>query len=134
MGKIISLDAAERAFKDAKDRAESLQVHLNKLETEMNTLIFVKKGLEENLSILKRRQIITVAVEYRKVKEDVDKANANLVTSRINKSNMEHSIAQANKFMVECRDRYLSAIEIHKPKVIEVDFGRNSGRQDRDKK
>jgi chromosome segregation ATPase len=134
MIKTVNLDAAERAFKDAQDRAESLQTNLNRIDRDIDLLIHVKKGLDENLSILKRRQIITVAIEYRKVKEDINKANTNLTTSRINRNNIEHSLAQANKFVVECRDKYLSAMENHKPKVIEVDFGRNSGRQDRDKK
>lgn len=128
----INLDSAEREFKDATERFEALQMHTNKIESDIALLLLVKKNLEENISTLKSRQIITIAVEYKKAKEDLGKVYNNLTMLRINKNNLEHSTEQARKFLTERREIYLLALENHVSRVIEVDFGRKDDRQNGD--
>jgi hypothetical protein len=132
MNKPIDIYAAEREFKDANDRLDALQAHLYNIDNEVALLLHLKKSLQENISILKSRQIITVALEYRKAKEDLDKIYNKLTMLRINKNNLGHSVEQARKFLAERREQYLLAMEEQTPKVIEVDFGRKDDRQDGD--
>jgi hypothetical protein len=125
----FDIEIAERALKDTTERYESLLAHVYGINNEITLLLHIKKTLEENISVLKDRQIITVAVEYKRAKDDLRKVYNNLSMLRINKNNLEHSVEQARKFMVECRQRYVHAIETQSCKIIEVDFGRKSDRQ-----
>lgn len=128
----INLDSAEREFKEATERFEALQMHTGKIDSDITLLLLLKKNLEENIATLKSRQIITIAVEYKKAKEDLGKVYNNLTMLRINKNNLEHSTEQARKFLVERREIYLLALANHVSRVIEVDFGRKDDRQNGD--
>ena len=92
----------------------------------------IKKNIEENISVLKSRQIITIAIEYKKAKEDLDKIYNKLTMLRINKTNLGHSVDQAAKNLMDSREKYLHALESKVSKVIEVNFGRKDDRQDGD--
>lgn len=129
MNKIVDLDISERDLKDATDRFEALQSHVFKTANEIALVEHVRKNLEENISILKARHIITVAVEYRKAKEDLVKLLNNLTMLKLNKNGLEHSTAQARKYMEDCREKYLQVLSVQGSRVIEVDFGRKDDRQ-----
>lgn len=132
MNKIIDLDVASIELHDATNRYEAMQAHVHKVDGEIAMLVHVQKNLEANISVLKSRQIITVAVEYRKAREDLGKVHNNLTMLKLNKNSLEHSTEQARKFVVECRERYQAALSVQGERVIEVDFRRKDDRQDGD--
>lgn len=132
MNKLVDLDIAEKDLKESTDRFEAIQAHVFKTDNEIALVEHVRKNLEENISILKARHIITVAVEYRRAKEDLVKLLNNLTMLKLNRNSLEHSTAQAKKYMDECRERYLAAISVQGSRVIEVDFGRKNDRQSGD--
>jgi len=131
MNKLVDLNITEKEFKDASDRFEALQAHVFKTCNEIALVEHVKKNLQENISILKARHIITIAVEYKRAKDDLVKLHNNLTMLKINRNSLEHSTEQARKFMEECRERHLHAMSIQASRVIEVDFGRKDDRQSR---
>lgn len=126
MGKPIDLDLTEKEFKDATDKLEFLQSSLGKVYNEITLLTHLQQVLEQNISILKSRQIITIAIEYKKAKEDLDRVDNSLSMLRINRNNLEFSIEKARKVLADCRDKYIIALQYRVPKVIEVDFGRKN--------
>lgn len=130
MNKIIDLDLATRDLKEAQDRFEAMQAHVFKVSNEIALLEHVEKNLLENISILKSRHIITVAVEYKKAKDDLNKVYTNLMMLKLNKNSLEHSAKQAAKFLDDCKERHAHNLRNQGSKVIEVDFGRKNDRQD----
>ena len=130
MNKLVDLNEAERDLKEAQDRQDALSAHVSKVGNEIALVEHVIKNLQENISILKSRQIITIAVEYKKAKDDLEKLRNNLTMLKINKNSLEHSTSQAGKFLAECRERYAVTLKNQGSRVIEVDFGRNDDRQD----
>lgn len=132
MNKLVDLDIAERDLKDATDRFEALQAHVFKTSNEIALVEHVQKNLEENISILKARHIITVAVEYKRAKDDLAKLHNNLTMLKLNRNSLEHSSEQARKFMEDCREKYLHAISNQGSRVIEVDFRSKHDRQSGD--
>lgn len=126
MSKPIDLDLTEKEFKDATDKLEFLQSSLGKVYNEITLLTHLQQVLEQNISILKSRQIITIAIEYKKAKEDLDRVDNSLSMLRINRNNLEFSIEKARKVLADCRDKYIIALQYRVPKVIEVDFGRKN--------
>jgi predicted nucleic acid-binding Zn-ribbon protein len=134
MNKVIDLDLATRDLKEAQDRFESLQAHVFKVGNEIALLEHIEKNLLENISVLKSRHIITVAVEYKRAKDDLSKIYSNMLMLKLNKNSLEHSTKQASKFLDECRERHANIMFSQGARVIEVDFGRKNDRQDGDPK
>ncbi len=134
MFKSLDHDAIEKEFKEATNRLEGLKDHLSGIDHEMALLTRLKDTLEENISILKSRQVITIAIMYKKVKDDLDKTYEKLNLLQIRQNNMNHSINQAIKLLAEHREKYLLSLDNKAPKVIEVDFRSNDDRQDGDPK
>ena len=131
MNNLIDLELAEKDVKDAQDRLEGLQAHVYKIHNEIALLLHIEKQLLENISILKSRHIITVAIEYRKAKEDLRKIYSNLTMLKLNKNSLEHSVKQAEKFLSDCREKHSQVVARPASRVIEVDFGRKDDRQSR---
>jgi|ERR1035437_565945 predicted nucleic acid-binding Zn-ribbon protein len=132
MNKIIDLDLATRDLKEAQDRFDALQAHVFKVSNEIALLEHIEKNLLDNISVLKSRHIITVAVEYKRAKNDLGKIYSNMLMLKLNKNSLEHSVKQASKFLDECRERHLDTVLSQGARVIEVDFGRKNDRQDGD--
>lgn len=120
MSNVILLDPEGQAFRNASNKLETLQNQLFKTENDIILLEHIRKTLEENISVLKNRQIIPMLVEYRKAREDLNKVCNNLNMHKITRNNLEHSIEQARKYFIECREKYLISIEIKRCKIIDI--------------
>lgn len=132
MENLIDIDSTEREFNEATSRLDALQAHLHNIEEEITIVLHLKQHLEANISILKSRHIITVAIEYKKIREELDKLYSKLTMLRINKNNLGHAVDQARKILLERREKYLVALEHCTPRVIEGNFRRKNDRQDGD--
>ena len=126
MNKLVDLNLAERDLKEAQDRFDALQAHVFKTDNEIALLLHIEKNLIENINVLKSRQIITIAIEYKRAKDDLGKIYSNLLMLRLNKNSLEHSVKQAG------RERHTAAFFNQGSCVIEVDFGRKNDRQSGD--
>jgi len=126
VNKLIDLNIAEQELKDAQSRFDVNEAHILKVDNELTLLGHIEKNLLDNISILKSRQIITVALEYKKAREDLGKVYNNLTMLRLNRNGLEHSLRMAKKILDGCRERYAITLQNQGSRVIEVDFGRNN--------
>lgn len=61
---------------------------LDSIEKESNQLTFALMSLEDNLKFLKKRHIVAMASEYKKIKEDMNRAKKRLADLKTDHSNI----------------------------------------------
>lgn len=126
------LNQAAQKLLEADMRLRTIKVQIDILEREIRLLISLEAQLEENIRWLKRRKVITVANEYRKAKEDLQKTLARCSMLKIDKGNNMKSYDYAEKIYIQAKTEHDIALDrVHNPRynVIEVDFRRRSGQK-----
>ena len=73
MGKTSDLDKLNQVIEDAEKRVKTLQNSIDAINKEIGALITFEITLEENIKCLKRKQIVAIAQEFKKTKEELKK-------------------------------------------------------------
>lgn len=73
---LVKLD---QVIKDAEKRIKTIQANIDALNKELNTLATFEKTLEENIRCLKKNQIIAIAQEFKKTKEELKKTRSRVI-------------------------------------------------------
>lgn len=129
MNKIVELELAEQNLEQAQVKFEAIQQHILKIEQEITLLNHIELQIAENVSILKSRHIITLAVEFKKAREDLNKIRNNLSMLRINREAFSRTLEQTEKFLYEARQKYIELLKGQGTVVIQGKFGRKDDRQ-----
>lgn len=74
------IDELDRAIRDADSRMKTVSINVEALNKEIASLITLKATLEDNISCLKAKQVITIAQEFKKAKDDLGKTKHRLST------------------------------------------------------
>lgn len=89
MGKTEDLDRLSQTIEDAEKRVKTIQDSIDAINRELSTLSTFESTLEENIRCLKRKQIIAIAQEFKKTKEELKKTRIKMSGLRNDK---EHFI------------------------------------------
>lgn len=97
---------ADRAIKDAEIRLRTIKASLYAVEREIDVLSTVESQLEENLNYLKRKNIIALAVEYKKAKADLKAARTRLSLIRGDKEKLRKEFVEGESILENCKKAY----------------------------
>lgn len=128
MGNLVSIEKIQLSIKTMEEKLRSIRVGLYGVEKDIDILSTHAAQLERNVQYLKKKNVITLASEFKKIKEELDTVNKKLEQLRSDRENFRTIYARAELEMIKLMDEldYL----LHDPgaTVIEADFRRRSGR------
>ena len=119
----IDLEKFSIAIKELELRLRAVRLGKNQAEKELNVLLSVETSLLENISILKTKEVITIAQEYRKAISDLAKCRRQLAFVRIDRDTYSKAVNGQETLMAELQSRYLKGLIAQENNVIKVDFG-----------
>jgi chromosome segregation ATPase len=134
MNKADEIEKAEKALKEASERLGNLTAYVAKLESELYVLKNIEETLKENITILKSEDIIAVASEFKRSKEELTKIQQRIAVTNIDKANNERSIAKIQKTMIECREALAQAMLVPLAPILEGNFRSKNGQKRNTKK
>lgn len=97
MNKAEELAKLDRAIKDAETRIKTVQTNIDALNKELDVLSSLESTLSENVKCLKKKQIVAMAQEFKRVKEELKKTNTRIT---LLKNDREHFL-KSSKDMEE---------------------------------
>jgi hypothetical protein len=125
--KTEELSRIERIIKDSEIRLCAIKSNLDLFEKEIELLETLEAEFYENLKVLKRKKIVAVASEYKKIKQNLNKAKQRLMEIKAQK---DQNI-RAHKEMVDYLNKYkelFEKLELEgKNNVLYPKFGKKDG-------
>lgn len=127
MSRKDDLERADRIIKDAEIRLRTVKVTLEAIEKEVDQLTAVEKQLEANVKFLKKKNIIALAVEYKKAKEDLTKAKARLTMIKNDREKIRQTYHDTELLIFNAKEAYEQAMKDATNNVVQGKFGRKNG-------
>lgn len=104
MGKQEELEKLDRTIKDNEIRRLTVQTNMELLQREVGVLSEVEAQLEENIRCLKKKNIVAMANEYRKAKEDLAKTKARLISLSNDIENFRKATDQVDQSTAKAKE------------------------------
>lgn len=127
MNRKEELEYADRAIKDAEQRLRSVKNSLDAVEKEFDTLTNLKKELEANVKFLKKKNIIALAAEFKKAKEDLAKTKSRLSLISKDRDNIRKIFHDMELAIYNAKQAYNERLQEIDNNVIRGNFGRKNG-------
>lgn len=99
MSKQLDLEKLDQSIKEGEARLKNVQNNLEVLDKEIGSLSEVEAKLEENIKCLKKKNIVAMAAEFKKAKEDLAKTKARLSALKNDKDRFEKASEEVHKSM-----------------------------------
>lgn len=99
MGKPEELAKVERAIKEAEARFKTISSNLAAIELEIKKVTLVQGVLIENVRMLKSKQIIAIAQEFKKAKEELRRTGVRLTVLQNDKDHFSKSLQDIISFV-----------------------------------
>jgi hypothetical protein len=85
VSKVEDLSKIDRNIKDCENRLKTFSSNIDTIQKEIDFLFGLENQLENNIAILKKIKIVTLATEYKKAKEDLKKTKTKLTQLKSDK-------------------------------------------------
>lgn len=118
------LGQIEHLVKETSTNIESLKHHIRGLEEHIAIHKNLEQQFKQNLSVLKDVNIISIASEFKKVKEELATVSSRIVTSSIDLSNSFVFLERAENLLIELNSKRDMILESQKSKVLTGNFGK----------
>jgi chromosome segregation ATPase len=125
----VELEKADRIIKDTEIKLNTIKSSLTVVDNELQQLILLETELEDNLKFLKKKNIIALAQEYKKAKEDLNKTKNRLAMLRIDSGNMKRALRDCEVFLQKAKESYVKLLK-GKDNVIRGKFGSKKSGQE----
>jgi len=128
MSNLADIEKIQTTLRLMEERLAAVRGGLHNVERDIDILSTHAAQLNRNVHYLKRKKVIALASEYKKVKEELTTVNTRLAALRSDRENFRTVYARAEVEMFKLKEEL--DILIHDPgaKVIEADFRRLRGR------
>jgi chromosome segregation ATPase len=123
MEKLPTLDKITADIKDASDKIDALKRHIQGLEENIALLKHLERQLKQNLSTLRERATISMASEFKKVKEDIKNIGDRIDIASLDHKNSKLILERSEKLLVVLNSNHAIIIENQNGKVITGHFG-----------
>lgn len=127
MSKQIELEKLDRAIKDSQIRLCTVKSNIELLDREVETLSRLEVQLESNLKCLKKKDIIPIASEFKKAKEDLGKTRIRLITVKNEREDFKKAMDHVNQCMDKAREEIEKIKKIGENNVLHGKFGKDHG-------
>lgn len=118
------LEQLALAIKDLEGRLRAVRAGANLADKELSVMLQLELELLENIAILKTKEVITLAQEYKKAVSDLGKARLRLPYLRLNKRTYAKAVVDQENLLSELKRQYLSGLNATENNVIRGKFGR----------
>ena len=124
MGKQAELEKLDRTLKDCELRLRTIKVNIDSLTREIDTFFELEAQLEQNVKCLKKKNIIAIAAEYKKAKEELAKTKAKSIGLRNDREQFRKASAEIEFVMKKAQVDLEKLHKIGDNNVLRGKFGR----------
>lgn len=127
--RIWQIQDEQKKIKDLEIKVSGLRLNIHALTKEIEFLIALETQLKENIEILKSKYIISMAVQYRRTKENLEYADKRLKEAITDKNRY---IVLAENYQAELDEKRKSFRKLVKQldnNVIHAQFGSKNGQK-----
>ena len=123
MSLATDLDNADRLVKDLEFRLRTTVANLQVMEKEIGTLQALRNQLKANLKYLKKRNVVTLAKEYRNAKDDLSRAEFRISMISNDRDQLKEIVRQLNIELDKAKKEYVKILKGSQNNVIHGKFG-----------
>jgi hypothetical protein len=113
---------ADRLVKDTEIRLFTARAALEVVELELDKLKTTEFEVLNNLAYLKRKKVVTLAKEFKKIKEELTIIGQKLIAKLNERQDVLKACATGEKLLEEAKEKYESMIYMKENNVVEVNF------------
>jgi hypothetical protein len=113
-----NLEQLESLIKQTTDGMDGLKTHIKGLEENLAIHKGFEKQLRQNLSVLKDVNIISIASEFKKIKQELAIASSRITEASIDLKNSFVYLERSEKLLMELKSRCDIIKESQKGKVL----------------
>lgn len=124
----LDLDRLQEKMKEIEANLIRIRTFLDSIDKEIQTLTVLERTLEENLSVLKRKNVIALAHEYRKAKDDLQRARTRMTFLRIDFDTHQRAFNGNSQALGALKNTYAKELNNVGKNVIVGKFGRKDDR------
>jgi len=130
MGLKEDLEKLEVQTSRLEERLKSITYERDVIAQQMNSIEILKTHLEVNLRFLKKRKVIALAMEFKKVKQDLITANTRLKSLSEDKGFLDKAIIKMDAMIKKSKDDYTQLSKKSNSKVLQGNFkGKKNGQK-----
>ena len=127
MSKTEDLAKLENSIKEAETRLKSVQTSVEAIALEIRKVIVIEETLIENVNILKKKQIVAMAQEYKKAKEELRRVRGRLIVLRNDQAHINKAFQDVNDVLKGIQDQHRKMLVDSENNVIK--FRRRDGKK-----
>jgi hypothetical protein len=126
MSKSEDIERAEKVLKELTERLQSCNVNLTRIINDIAMFEVLKKMLVENIQVLKSEDIISVASEFKKAQDELERTKDKLLVLNLSLITHKRTIAEIQKNVIENKDKLANLTP--PGTLITGDFGNNGNK------
>lgn len=124
VGKAQELDKIDRAIKDAEIRLRTIKANVDLLDREINILSPLEAVLEENLGFLKQKDVIAIATEFKKAKDDLAKTKNKILQLSNDRDRSKKAYQETERDLAKSKSEFEKLQKFGENNVLQGKFGR----------
>lgn len=126
MGKQAELEKLDRTLKDGELRLRTVKMNIDSLTKEINILSELEIQLEQNVKCLKKKNIIAIAIEFKKSKEDLAKTKTRAIALKNDREHFKKASAEVELVMKKAKEELEKLQKIGDNNVLRGKFGKKN--------
>jgi chromosome segregation ATPase len=127
LSKLEELDRLERALSDAEIGLKSILLNLEKIDNEIAILVQRKNELTQNIEFHKKEDVVPIAQEYRKSKEELAKIIARLILLNSDRNKSQSAIKTTESIIEKFKRDHMELLKTGDNNVLRPAFGGKRG-------
>lgn len=127
MGKTEDLAKLDRSVKDTEIRIRTVQTNIAGITKDIHNLTVLEKTLADNIVCLKKQQIVALAQEFKKVRDELHRTRFKITMLINNREDLSKAEDDMKNFLIYSRKELEKLKNSIDNNVIQVNFGRKNG-------
>lgn len=120
------LDKADKEIKQADIRLKTVKINLDAIEKDLEELLNLETRLQDNIKFLKKKNIVAMANEYKKAKEDLVRTKARLIIVRKERNDVTKAYHNMELLIYNAKTAYISSVKGNENNVFHGKFGKKN--------
>lgn len=127
VGKQADLEKIDRTLKDGEIRLRTVKTNLDALEKEIQNLSSLESQLAENVKCLKKKNIVAIATEYKKAKEELSKIRQRAIALKNDREHFKKASEEVECSMKKAKEELEKLQRLGDNNVLRGKFGKKDG-------
>ena len=127
MGLLDEKDKLKRAIDDAEIRLKSIEANVEQLGKEIDVLSHRKNELEQNIEFHKKDDVISIAQEYKKSKDELAKTKARLKLIVPDLAKSKQAVKDVAEIINKFKKDHMELSKTNEDNVLRPIFGGKRG-------